>query len=263
VRRAEVWLFAAVLALAMFVGLKVAHRPVPPPSAVAEPAPTPTVAPARAAPPPQPHHDVAGATVRTSEPPPVRDAAAIRERIAQTPSTYMSDMLDDVKGQLVRWPDRREQGLRIWVQSLSAVRDWDQRYAQMARDAFDDWGRDPLPIRFDFVLDSATSDIRIVWIERFAPELGTRVGTTRRTNDQNGWLVSAQIDIAIHDSTGRAIPPDALTGIMRHEAGHALGLGHSRDPRTKMFPIEVTSTITPADRATLRLLYGLPPGLVK
>lgn len=176
----------------------------------------------------------------------------------------MPSMAADLNGELVRWPDRREQGLRIWVQSITPVRDWNLRYAQMARDAFADWGSGSdgggVPIRLDFVLDSARSDVQILWLERFGPELGRRVGTTRRTTDQHGWIVAAQIIVAIHDSTGRVIPPDALSGIVRHEAGHALGLGHSTDPNTKMYPVETVSDIRPADRATLRLLYQLPPG---
>jgi len=152
------------------------------------------------------------------------------------------------------------------------VRDWDLRYAQMARDAFAGWGTDVggagssgtgLPIRFDFILDSASSDVQIVWVEQFPPSEGQRVGVTHRANDKNGWLVSAQIQVAIHDSAGRTIPPAALAGIVRHEAGHALGLGHSKDPRTKMYPVEMVSDITPLDRATLRLLYQLPPGSTK
>jgi predicted Zn-dependent protease len=172
-------------------------------------------------------------------------------------------MVADLKGQLVRWPDRREQGLRIWVQSNSTVHDWNLRYAQMARDAFDDWGSVGLPLRFDFILDSTSADIRIVWGEQFAAEQGERVANTLRTSNQTGWLTSAQILVAIHDSTGRAIPPDALVGIVRHEAGHALGLGHSNDPRTEMFPVQHVSDITPADRATLKLLYEFPPGIVR
>ena len=174
----------------------------------------------------------------------------------------MTDMLADVKGLLVRWPDRRETGLRIWVQSMSNVPDWDTRYAQMARDAFDDWGRDPLPIRFDFVLDSATSDIRVVWLEQFSAELGTRVGVTRRTSDQFGWLGDAQIDVAIHDSTGRTIPPKRSPASCDTRPATRSGLGHSSDPRTKMYPTEMSSDISAADRATLRLLYRLPPGIV-
>jgi len=145
---------------------------------------------------------------------------------------------------------------------VSAVQNWDLRYAQMARDAFAEWS-DGLPARLDFVLDSASSDIQIVWVERFPPGAGQRVGTTKRTNDKSGWLVAAEISIAVHDSAGETIEPSDLAGIVRHEAGHALGLGHSKDPRTKMFPVEMTHDITPADRATLRLLYQLTPGSVR
>ena len=113
------------------------------------------------------------------------------------------------------------------------------------------------------VVDSAGADVQIIWVERFPPEDGQRVGATKRTNDRSGWLVAAEISIAVHDSTGETIPPSDLSAIVRHEAGHALGLGHSKDPHTKMFPVEITHEITPADRATLRLLYGLAPGSVR
>jgi hypothetical protein len=257
--RADLILASTVGVFALFVGAKVATRPKPPrsPERVAASARDSDNAIATASTHQQPSGSV---TIQSRTVAPERDLAQIRARIAETPGTYMSDMLDDLKGSLVRWPDRRETGLRIWVQSITPVRDWDQRYAQMARDAFDDWGRDALPIRFDFVNDSATSDIRIVWREKFAPEQGSRVGLATRTNDQHGWLVEAQIDVAVHDSAGRTIPPTALAGIVRHEAGHALGMGHSRDPKTKMFPFEMTAEIAAADRATMRLLYSLPPG---
>jgi len=264
-------------ALALFVGVLVvrtprnaAPRPTPQPATPATGADTTARSQQRASSQPTTSpttNDVALNVTRSATPAPTRNIDDIRARIAATPGTYMPSMLSDLNEQLVRWPDRREQGLRVWVQSITPVRDWNLRYAQMARDAFADWGGGGdgggLPIRLDFVLDSATSDVQIVWLERFGPELGRRVGNTRRTTDQNGWLVAAQIVVAIHDSAGRTIPPDNLAGIVRHEAGHALGLGHSADPKTKMFPVETVSDIQPADRATLRLLYQLPPGLVR
>ena len=193
---------------------------------------------------------------------PVPNPDQVRSFIAGATEGYLRDMLVADSGLLVRWPDRREAGLRIWVQSISSVRDWDMRYAQMARDAFADWSSG-LPARLDFVLDSATSDIQILWVDRFAPEFGRRVGNTTRSNNKNGWLVAASITVAVHDSAGSTLQPTDLAGIVRHEAGHALGLGHSNDPATKMFPVELTNTITPADRATLRLLYQLSPGSVR
>jgi len=266
-------------ALAIFVGVQVAHSPRAAhvaskqvsnqnATAATEPErPSTAARPANAAA-GRPAPDVAlRVTQSAAAVAPPKNVDDIRARIAGTPGTYMASMIGDLNGQLVRWPDRREQGLRVWVQSATSVHDWDLRYAQMARNAFADWGAGQdgggLPIRLDFVLDSATSDIQIVWLEQFAPELGRRVGTTRRITDPNGWIVAAQISVAVHDSTGRTIPPGSLAGIVRHEAGHALGLGHSADTATKMFPVERVSDIQPADRATLRLLYKLPPGSVR
>ncbi len=202
--------------------------------------------------------------VASTLPAPVRDEADIRSRIAAVASgTYMSDMLDDLNGMLVRWPDRPGQPLRVWVQSRTDVPDWQPGNAQVAQNAFADWQRGSFPLRFDFVLDSTTADIRLIWTDRFAAEAGQRVGSTRRTSDQHGWIAAAQIIVAVHDSAGAVISPEALAGIVRHEAGHALGLGHSRDEKTKMFPTEMVHDIAPADRATIRLLYSIPPGPLK
>jgi uncharacterized protein YhdP len=134
---------------------------------------------------------------------PVPNLDELRARVAAASDSYMADMLA-ADSEIVRWPDRRERGLRVWVQSTSTVQNWNLRYAQMARDAFAEWS-DGLPARLDFVVDSASADVQIIWVERFPAEDGQRVGATKRTNDRSGWLVAAEISIAVHDSTGETI----------------------------------------------------------
>ncbi len=266
-RRTDTFLVVVVGGLALFVGAQAIQRPsrraavadqrTTAADAKGRSSTTPVAEPASSARP-----EASTDFVRSGDAvAPVPNREELRARLASANDSYMADMLA-ADSEIVRWPDRSERGLRVWVQSMSGVQNWDLRYAQMARDAFAEWS-DDLPARLDFVLDSAGSDIRIVWVDRFPPQAGQRIGVTRRTNNKNGWLVAAEISIAVHDSAGETIPASDLSGTVRHEAGHALGLGHSKDPRTKMFPVEMTHDITPADRATLRLLYQLPPGSVR
>jgi hypothetical protein len=190
------------------------------------------------------------------------DRAELRRRIdVGARGTYIGDMLADRDSLLTRWPERTIEPIRVWVQRTSTMPDWNPELARVARSAFDDWSAVGPPVRFMFIVDSTRADVRVNFADRLSD--GNRLGVTTHTHDSNGWIVGAEIVIAVHDSGGTALPQPLLAAIARHEVGHALGLAHSRDRATIMYPESQTLTITGPDRATLKLLYTLPPGSVK
>jgi len=190
------------------------------------------------------------------------DRAELRRRIeVGAAGTYIADMLADRDSLLTRWPDRTHEPVRVWVQRTSDVPDWKPELTQLARTAFDEWSGAGPPLRFMFIVDSTRADIRVNFTDRLTG--GNRLGVTTHTHDQDGWIVGAEIVIAMHDSAGTVLPDPLLAAVARHEVGHALGLAHSKDRTTIMFPESQTLSITGPDRATLKLLYTLPPGSVK
>jgi hypothetical protein len=197
------------------------------------------------------------------EPAPPRDDASIRTQIADNASlTYLQGILDEQGQMLFRWPDRRLNALRVWIDRRPTVSSWNVAYALAAERAFDEWREAGFPVAFDFVHDSASSHVWIQWADAIAAG-GRRIGVTYKTRDQHGWIVAARIVVALHDPRGTPLPESTVHGVVRHEVGHALGLGHSENPNDVMYPESHTPVISAADRATLHLLYRLPPGLVR
>ena len=189
-------------------------------------------------------------------------AADTRRRIAELGSeTYLQELLADGDSTLNRWPDRRTEPLRTWIQPAPGLPDWHADYPVMAASVFDEWIAAGFPMRFLFVRDSGEADLRIVWTQRFAE--GAQLGLTAREVSADGWIRSAAIAIATHDSAGRPLPPELVRATARHEVGHALGLNHVPDPASVMHPVAATLSISARDRTTLRMLYLLSPGSVK
>lgn len=186
---------------------------------------------------------------------------AVRERIrSEHANTYIDEILLARDSALVRWPDRVDQPLRVWVSNGAQFSDWDPRHADRVREAFMSWEANRIPVRFVFVVDSSDADIHVNWTDRFDAPIS---GKTLWSRDKRWWIVSGTITLALHHNYGEPLDGNAIYAIALHEAGHLLGLDHTTDASNIMTPRVRVRELSAADRATLRLLYSLPPGSIK
>ena len=174
--------------------------------------------------------------------------------------TYILAMVDSDSG-LTRWPDRPVEPIRVWIEPTSSLPDWRPEYVDSARRAFERWRAAGIPVRVNFLVDSAGSEVRVLWADRLE---ASRIGSTRRVRDQHWWLVGGDITLALHATSGEPLGPAIIGATASHEAGHLLGLNHSPDPADLMAKHHAgVNEPSAADLATMRLLYSVPPGRLR
>jgi predicted Zn-dependent protease len=192
---------------------------------------------------------------------PARDVGDIRRRLAEGESgTYIGDILAERDSALARWPERLVDPLRVWIQHGDSIADWKPEFVEQTRDAFNTWQNTGVPVAFVFVPDSSSADVHVTWRDHFDEQIS---GKTMWARDENWWIVDANITIALHHNRGEPLDASAVRAIALHEVGHLLGLDHSTDTTNIMTARVRVRDLSAADRATMRLLYTLPPGSVK
>lgn len=190
-----------------------------------------------------------------------RTRAEVRRQLRRSGAgTYIGEILGERDSSLARWPDRRNDPLEIWIQPTSAVADWVPGYVDQVRSAFEDWNRLDLPVPFVFTTDSADADVHVTWIDHFQQPIS---GRTKWARDDDWWITDADIVLAVHHNHGEMLDEDAMRAMTLHEIGHLLGLDHTTDPTSIMAAKVRVRELSAADRATVRLLYRLPPGSVQ
>jgi len=195
---------------------------------------------------------------RPREPAPLRDLADIHRRLDESAAgTYIGEVLADRDSALARWPDRVARPLTIWVQSADSLHDWNPAFIPQVKDAFQTWESTDIPVGFVFVRDSAAAEVHVTWCDHFDEQIS---GKTMWARDENWWIVDANIVIALHHNHGETLDPSAIRAIALHEVGHLLGLDHTSDTTNIMTPRVRVRDLSAADRATMKLLYTLPPG---
>jgi hypothetical protein len=190
-----------------------------------------------------------------------RVKADVRRRLAERGTgTYIGEMLAERDSALARWPERRENPITIWIQPSSTIPDWAADYVTSVRDAVSDWDALDLPVRFAFESDSARADVHVSFIDQFDEAIS---GRTKWERDDSWWITDADIVLAVHHRNGPALDDDAMHALALHEVGHLLGLDHTEDATSIMAARVRVRGLSNADRATVRLLYTLPPGGVR
>lgn len=190
-----------------------------------------------------------------------RNVDDIRRRLSLGSSgTYIGEILTERDSSLARWPDRVSKPIRVWIADGSSVADWSDEFPAQVRDAFDEWTSLDIPIRFVFVTDSADADVHVSWIDHFDTPIS---GKTLWARDRSWWIVNGNITLALHHNGGEPLDGSAVKAISLHEVGHLLGLDHTLDTSNIMTARVRVRDLSQADRATMELLYTLPPGSVK
>ena len=176
------------------------------------------------------------------------------------PDSYLPAMLVETDSLLRRWAERTSNPLKVYI-TPGRVVGYSPELREASRAAFVRWERvGGIPARFVFVNDSSEADVLVRWIERFPMR---RAGQADIRWNNAGWIVKGTLTLATHTSDGLPLPEDAVYTVALHEIGHLLGLGHSDDPQDVMFPTTSVHDITPRDRHTARLLYGVRPGSLR
>ena len=188
-------------------------------------------------------------------------AADVRQRLEHgAPGTYIAELLLRRDSSLIRWPERPDRPLAVFVADGASLVDWRPEYVSAVASALAAWTRAGVPLDFRLIDDPTRADVRVAWIDRFAQPIS---GRTVWSRDDRWWLVDGTVTLALHHSDGAPLDADQMRALALHEVGHLIGLDHTGDPDNVMAPRVRVRELSAADAATARLLYSVPAGRVR
>jgi hypothetical protein len=211
----------------------------------------------------RPAREAAGGRRPATDSTPLRSAAqraALRGRIAaEGAESYLAETVAGSDSTVRRWAVRGARSLTVAIVRSDAP-GFQGEFVDAVGWAMAEWNQVALPVRFEALADSAHADVVVSWADTIDAE---RAGRADMTWNGAGEIIRVRILLATHLAAGRPITTRQMTTMALHELGHAVGLGHSPDPRDALYPTSGASALTPRDRRTATVLYQLPTGSVR
>ena len=167
-------------------------------------------------------------------------------------------------------PDANAKPLLIKTQGLKVYIPPKDMLGTTMKHAFMDWQTHTNgKFSFEFVGTKSTANIEVIFIEsgmgnicKNGDALGCTTYIPAKTLYGNKRILGVKIYISIYDMNGKPMTKNQVYTIMLHEIGHALGLGHSENPKSLMYEgtnseMAEEQEILPEDVNALYDLYGI------
>lgn len=151
-----------------------------------------------------------------------------------------------------RWAAGATSVIRVRIDSATSIAGWSPTYRDEVLAALTAWRAVGSPMAFQAVSDDQPADVRIHWIDKFDTQYD---GWTTVTWDQSGWLVAADVTLAVRSPKGQLLTAGERAQVVLHEIGHVLGLSHSSNSASIMLPNVKVTAIAPMDIKHLLALY--------